>query len=84
MCLQLKVNSPQGNLALIEVCKTQDEFKNITVKQLIDMIVWKMNAVGKLRAVYQGKELEESYTLESYNIKHMSTIQTAVQLDGGR
>ncbi|XP_055014812.1 uncharacterized protein LOC129410512 [Boleophthalmus pectinirostris] len=83
MVIQVKVSTPRGQDILIDVCPSADRLKHVTVKQLREMIARRLAIGGDVRMVFQGKPLDDCYTLRHYNIGHMSKIQTLLTLPGG-
>uniref|UniRef100_A0A671UZJ0 Ubiquitin-like domain-containing protein n=1 Tax=Sparus aurata TaxID=8175 RepID=A0A671UZJ0_SPAAU len=83
-----QVHSPTGEEKIIDLCDNEEQMKKTTVLQL-KQIIKKTFMTGmyighdNLQLIFGGKNLEEGALLVSHNIKHMSTIQTAIQLPGG-
>ncbi|KAM8748285.1 uncharacterized protein AB9X84_016016 [Acanthopagrus schlegelii] len=84
MVFQLRVHDPTGVEKIIDLCDNEEQMKKMTVLQLKLIIKKTLMITGdNLQLVFGGQDLEDGSLLVSHNIKHMSAIQTAVQLPGG-
>lgn len=71
----------------VNLCRTAEQFKNMTVRQLKEKICEKFPWLaegGNLRLIFIDKNLDEDDALLSYyGIQHKSVIQVVIRLPGG-
>lgn len=84
---QVIVHGLRGETVEVNLCRTEEQFKNMTVRQLKKKI-WErfpwLAGEKHLRLIFIDKNLDEDDALLSdYGIQHMSIIQVVMRLPGG-
>uniref|UniRef100_A0A3Q4GHP1 Ubiquitin-like domain-containing protein n=1 Tax=Neolamprologus brichardi TaxID=32507 RepID=A0A3Q4GHP1_NEOBR len=85
---QVKVFGPDGDLKVIELSSTEEQFQSMTVKLLRDKIrqlnTFSRNKRKDLRLIFTDKLLcVDSNLLRDYGIQHTSIIQVEPRVPGG-
>lgn len=81
------VNGLRGEKVVVNLCRTEEQFKNMTVRQLKEKI-WErfpwLAGEKHLQLIFIDKNLDEDDALLSdYGIQHMSYIRIILRLPGG-
>uniref|UniRef100_A0A3Q4I4C1 Ubiquitin-like domain-containing protein n=1 Tax=Neolamprologus brichardi TaxID=32507 RepID=A0A3Q4I4C1_NEOBR len=80
------VYGPRGEKVEVNLCRTAEQFKNITVRQLKERLRERVPEIGEeaLLLIFRDKFLDEDDALLSdYGIQHKSVIQALMKLYGG-
>uniref|UniRef100_A0A3Q3C9G8 Ubiquitin-like domain-containing protein n=2 Tax=Haplochromini TaxID=319058 RepID=A0A3Q3C9G8_HAPBU len=84
---QVVVHGLRGEKMMIDLCNTDEQFQNMTVKQLKEKISQRLpETAGEeaLRLIFTDKMLDGSETkLSEYGIQHMSVIHMVMKVPGG-
>ncbi|XP_068444320.1 uncharacterized protein zgc:194655 [Clinocottus analis] len=84
---QVIVNGLRGEKMMIDLCNTEEQFKNMTVLQLKEKIGEKLpDNAGEdaLRLIFTDKMLDgNDGLLSAYGIQHLSVIHMVVKVPGG-
>uniref|UniRef100_A0A3P9DAT7 Ubiquitin-like domain-containing protein n=2 Tax=Haplochromini TaxID=319058 RepID=A0A3P9DAT7_9CICH len=83
---QVIVRGLWGDKVVVNLCRTEEQFKNMTVRQLKEKIWEKFPWLveGDSRLIFRYKFLDEDDALLSdYGIQHKSVIQVITKLPGG-
>lgn len=83
---QVIVNGVRGGKVELNLCRTAEQFKNMTVQQLKEKIREKFPWFRgvNLRVMFIDRMLDGDDTLLSdYGIQHMSEIHVVIRLPGG-
>nr|XP_024655374.1 uncharacterized protein LOC106674565 [Maylandia zebra] len=84
---QVVVHGLRGEKMMIDLCNTDEQFQNMTVKQLKEKISQRLpETAGEeaLRLIFTDKMLDEAETkLSEYGIQHMSVIHMVMKVPGG-
>uniref|UniRef100_A0A3P9D3J6 Ubiquitin-like domain-containing protein n=1 Tax=Maylandia zebra TaxID=106582 RepID=A0A3P9D3J6_9CICH len=84
---QVIVQEPRGLKVKVNLCRTEEQFKNMTVRQLKEKIWEKFPDFGgekHLWLIFVDKMLnDDDALLSDYGIQHMSVIHMLMKLPGG-
>lgn len=84
---QVIVRRPMGEMLEVDLCRTEEQFKNMTVRQLEEKICEKFPQFAeeeRLRLIFIDKMLDGDNTLLSdYGIQHKSVIHMVMKVPGG-
>lgn len=74
----------RGRKIEIDLCDTEEQFKDITVRDLKRRITerWEFKE-DDMRLIFAGKQLEDGRQLSDCGVKHMSVIEFVQRLRGG-
>ncbi|KAJ0001216.1 hypothetical protein NQD34_006236, partial [Periophthalmus magnuspinnatus] len=83
---QVKVNNPRGEMQIVDVCQTEEQFRSLTVRDLKTKIRqqldWTSGTILCIHLVCFDR-LEDDHLLSHYGIQHLSIIQIVLLVDGG-
>ncbi|XP_070711061.1 uncharacterized protein [Pempheris klunzingeri] len=89
MVVTVIVYAPRGVKTFVDLCDTQEQFKTLTVGDLVRKIQEKrpddplLREPMRLRLVFTGKILDVNKLLSAYGIQDKSTIHITLRLPWG-